>query len=87
MERVLPHCPTQTSAQTPSHPAHILLYAEAERRDEFVESYDLPGAYSRTPVDPRFKVRLHQSRRFDGNFTKTGNDFLIVNAQKSVPDK
>lgn len=78
--------PAQTSAQTPSHAAHRMLYAEAARRREFMESYDVPGAYARAPADPRYKVRLHQPRRADGLYTKAGHDVLIVNAQQGVPD-
>ena len=78
--------PAHTSAQTPSHTAHRLMYAEAARRNEVLESYDVPGAYARAPADPRFKVRLHQPRRADGTYTKPGHDVLIINAQQGVPD-
>lgn len=46
-----------------SHAAHCLRYAEAARRNEFVESYEVPGAYAQAPADPRFKARLHQPPR------------------------
>lgn len=78
--------PTQTFERAPSHTAYRLRYAEAARRNEFVESYDVTGAYARAPADSHLKVRFHQPRRSDETFTMSGHNFLIVNAQQVVPN-
>ncbi len=76
----------RTAAQTPSHTARRLLYAEAARNREYIRSFDVPGAYLRAPTDPRYRVVMKQPRRADGTLTAPGNLVLILRAQQGSPD-
>jgi Reverse transcriptase (RNA-dependent DNA polymerase) len=78
--------PMRTAAQTPSHTAQRLFYAAAAVSHEYIESYDVPGAYPRAPNDPKFRVVMRQPPRADGSLTHPGCNVLLSKAAQGAPD-
>ena len=78
--------PDKTSAQTPSHSAHRIFYADAAINNAYVESYDVPSAYPRAPADPEFPCFMKQPLKADGTFTCPGMVFRLDGAQQGAPD-
>ncbi len=78
--------PLRTAAQSPSHTARRLLYAEAALRGEHVRSVDVPGAYPRPPVDSSYRVTMQQPRHANGSYTTPGKVVLLQKAQIGSPD-
>lgn len=78
--------PSKTAAQTPSHTAHRIFYADAAINSAYVESYDVPNAYPRAPSDPDYPTFLKQPPRSDGSLTYPNQDIRLDGAQQGAPD-
>lgn len=86
MEPGVHYDPDRTAAQTPSHSGLRIFYAAAARAGDYIESYDVPGAYPRADTDPDYVVYMRQPARADGSMTYPGKVMRLDKAQQGAPD-
>jgi hypothetical protein len=51
-----------------------------------VQSWDVPGAYMRSPGDPRYRVTMQLPPNFDGTLAAPGKVCVIRRAMPGAPD-
>jgi Reverse transcriptase (RNA-dependent DNA polymerase) len=77
---------TRRAAPTPSQTAKRLLYADAARSSLHIESWDVPGAYSRADADPNVRQTMKQPIRSDGTENAPGKIAVMDKAMRGAGD-
>lgn len=76
---------TRTASHMPSQAARRLLLAAAVAEGHVVQSYDVPGAYMRSPNDPNIRITMTQLPRADGTYKAPGKICVMRRAIQGDP--
>ena len=76
---------TRTASHMPSQAARRLLLAAAVSDGHVIQSYDIPGAFMRSPNDPNIRVTMTQPARSDGTFKAPGKICVMRRAMQGDP--
>lgn len=77
---------TPTAAHMPTMAARRLLLAAAVANKHAVQTWDVPGAYMRAPIDPRFRQTMQQPPEFDGDLPAPGKICVMQKSFNGAPD-
>ena len=73
---------TRTASHMPSQAAKRLLLAAAVSDGHVIQSYDISGAFMRSPNDPNIRVTVTQAARSDGTFKAPGKICIMRRAMQ-----
>lgn len=76
---------TRTATHMPSQAGRRVLLAGAVANKQFIEIWDVLGAYMRSPGDPIFRMDMKQPPRPDVSFKAPGKIYLMRKAMQGKP--